>query len=96
MASIERESSKNHHNPLGDGDEALPTCSDDAAKKTRRNMTSVAAKGTAAETAPLCVGSESIDSSSCGNGSAGSFGPIPDENWGSDHLALGVELTLCL
>lgn len=23
-----------------------------------------------------------------------SFGPIPDENWGSDHLALGVELAL--
>lgn len=26
--------------------------------------------------------------------SRGDFGPIPDEVWGSDHLALGVELAI--
>ena len=26
--------------------------------------------------------------------SGGNFGPIPDEAWGSDHLALGVELSI--
>lgn len=29
-----------------------------------------------------------------GDGSEEMFGPIPDKIWGSDHLALGVELTL--
>lgn len=96
MASVEREPSKNHHGPLGDGDKASTTRGDDGGKETEGSMTSVAAEGTATETAHLAVGNESIDTNCCGDSSAPEFEPIPDKNWGSDHLALGVELTLDL
>lgn len=92
-AIVEQETAGHGDSSHDDVGETRKVCAD-RSEEPRSPTGSSAPTSAVAETAPSMASNESIGSSSYSDDRAEMFGPIPDEIWGSDHLALGVELTL--